>query len=150
MPRRRLPSVDYADSALVFFVTVRAHPGCAPFTDPRIAREVVASLQWLREHREARIYAYCLMPDHLHLLLQLGSTESSLSALIGSMKSFTTRRYWELGNRGMLWQERVHERTLRRSEHARTFVEYILQNPARKGLVSDAAAYQWSGMPDVM
>jgi REP element-mobilizing transposase RayT len=119
MTRLRLPNVDYAEASLVFFVTIRAHPRTAPFTDPTLAQEVIQSLAWLREKRRMRLHAYCLMPDHLHLLLQLGESSPSLGWIIRAMTSFTTRRYWALGAKGVLWQERFHERIMREAGDGR-------------------------------
>jgi REP element-mobilizing transposase RayT len=72
-PQHRLPGFDYATNEHAFFVTICAWPDTSPFEDPSLAQSVVASLDWLRSQRQVTIYAYCLMPDHLHLLLQLGS-----------------------------------------------------------------------------
>ena len=124
--------------------------GITPFTDPRLAREVITSLHWLRTNRGVRIYTFCLMPDHLHLLLQLPPGSKELGEVLGDMKSFTTRRAWTLGFSGYLWQDRFHDHMLRRSEKGRLIAEYIRQNPVRKGLVDDADDYLWSGMPDAM
>jgi REP element-mobilizing transposase RayT len=140
--------VDYANPALTFFVTTRAHPGRKPFTERAVAEVDVDSLNWLREHRGVCIYAYCLMPDHLHLLMRLGEDSHPLGTVLGAMKSFTTRQWWQLGHRGMLWQERFHERILREGDDPANMVLYTLENPVRAGLVREWTEYQWSGMPD--
>lgn len=146
--RRRLPGFNYADSDHAYFVTIRAKPSTAPFTDPRLAEVVIASLEWLRANREVRIYAYCLMPDHLHLLLQLSGNETSLGTIIGACKRFTTRQSWGLGYEGALWQGRFYDHIVRRSEEGERIVVYILANPVRKGLVAEPSEYPYSGMPD--
>jgi REP element-mobilizing transposase RayT len=148
--RRRLPDFDYSNPNVVFFVTICALPDTSPFTDDRLAQAAVASLHWLRASRGMRIYAYCLVPDHLHLLLQLSPGSKVLGDLLGDMKKFTTRQFWTLGHRGYLWQDRFYDHVLRASEDASPIAEYILQNPVRKGLVGDAHLYRWSGLPDAM
>jgi hypothetical protein len=55
-------------------VVIRAHPGKTPFTDPQLARAVVAQIEWLGSKHGVSIYAYCLMLDHLHVLLGLGDS----------------------------------------------------------------------------
>lgn len=145
---RRLQGFNYADPDHAYFVTTRACPGTAPFTQPALADEVVASLHWMRQYRGVIIYAYCLMPDHLHVLLRLGNETQTLGALMGAMKSFTTRQSWKHGWKGPLWQARIHDHILRRREDGRAIAEYIYANPARKGLVSDPATYPYSGFSD--
>jgi REP-associated tyrosine transposase len=164
----RLPGFDYTSDDHAYFLTIRAQTG-SPFSDPRLAQLVVGTIEWLRANRGIRVYAYCLMPDHVHLLLQLppraGSerqpeggwspsvttrdhTPLSLSTVVHSLKSFTTRESWKLGYRGKVWQDRSYDRILRRAEQGQAVAEYILQNPVRKGLVAVAEDYPWSGTPD--
>ncbi len=143
----RLAGFDYADPDHAYFVTVCAHHG-SPFTDPALAGEVVASLHRLRANRGLVLYAYALLPDHLHLLLQLPDRRYSLSAIMRAFKTYTTRQSWGLGYRGILWQARFHDHIVRRSEDGRRVAAYILENPVRTGLVERADGYSWSGMPD--
>ena len=72
LSRHRLAGFDYADPDHAYFLTICSRYNAAPFTDTRLAREVVASLDWLRATRGLLLYAWCLMPDHLHLLLRAG------------------------------------------------------------------------------
>ena len=146
--QRRLPDFDYANPDVIFFVTICSFLRATPFTDTRLAREVISSLHWLRANRGLRIYTYCLMPDHLHLLLQLPPGSKPLGDVLGDMKKFTTRQSWQLGYKGYLWQDRFHDHILRKGEAAWPMAEYTLQNPVRKGLVENAEDYPWSGLPD--
>jgi REP element-mobilizing transposase RayT len=148
--QRRLAAVHYTNPDHVFFLTIRAKAGTSPFTNQELAQEVIASLHWLREHRGIAIYAYCLMPDHLHLLMQLGGEGQSLATIIGAFKRFTTRVSWRHGCTGAVWQPRFYDHILRKSEDAERIVQYILANPVRKGLVEQAEAYPFSGCPDPM
>jgi REP element-mobilizing transposase RayT len=145
---RRLPDFDYADPDVAFFVTVRARPGTAPFRSEPLNDEVIASLGWLRANRGISIYAYALLPDHLHLLLRLAGYRKTLGDVMNSMKTFTTKQSWKLGCSGQLWQHRFHDHVLRMSESGVLIAEYILQNPVRRGLVKEADEYKWSGMLD--
>lgn len=148
--QRRLPAFDYASTDHAYFVTIRAKADTAPFTNPALAREVVTSLHWLRTHRAISLYAYCLMPDHLHLLLQLERTEQTLGTLLGAFKRFTTRQSWQMGTTGALWQPRFYDHIVRQAEDAAQIAAYILANPLRGGLVEDEGDYPWSGTPDPM
>ena len=143
----RLPGFDYADPAHAYFLTMCARSG-TPFTDERLASEVVASLHWLRANRGLVIYAYVLMPDHLHLLVRPRRGDRTVGALIGAFKSFTTRQSWDLGHRGALWQPRFYDHVVDDHDEAIAIMRYILENPVRKGLVQMADDYRWSEQPD--
>jgi putative transposase len=147
-PSRRLKDFDYKRADHAYFVTARARQATAPFSNALLARQVVESIHWLRSHREVKVYAYCLMPDHLHLLLQMGSEEQTLGYIVGSLKHFTTTRSWGLGFKGELWQARFHDHIVRRSEDGEKMATYIVQNPVRKNLVGDASEYAYAGFPD--
>ncbi len=146
----RLARFDYSNPDHAYFVTICARRGTAPFSDPRLAKAIMDSLDWLREMRGVVIYACCLMPDHVHLLLRLTDDRRGLGTILGAFKSFTTRASWKLGFKGTLWQERFYDHIVRRSEDGHSIAEYIRQNPVRKGLVTDPDAYPWSWFPDPM
>ena len=74
--------------------------------------------------------------------------EISISRFIGAFKSKTTRIAWEFGISGKLWQERFHDRVVRKREALKTMGQYILDNPVRKGLVSRWQDYKYLGLID--
>ena len=94
------------------------------------------------------MYPYCLMPDHLHLLLQLGARQWTLGQIMGSLKGFTDKRSRDLGHDGPLWQENLYDHIVRRSEDGHEIARYILNNPMRKDLVETSVQYPYSGSPD--
>ena len=150
MSRLRLKAFDYCDPEATFFVTARAYDRTSPFVDARIAELVLSGLDWLRAERGTAVYAYCLMPDHLHLLLQLRDPRYSLGRGVASLKLHTTSESWKLGYRGKLWQARFFDHILRCYDSGDDIVDYILDNPVRRGLVRDGEAYPYCGMPDPM
>ena len=85
------------------------------FEDPGLAKIVVESIQWARTHRQARIFAYCVMPDHLHMVLQIGDPRYSLGDVVGGVKRLSAVRFHDMGYAGPLWQERFTDRILRDS-----------------------------------
>src|SRR4051794_40837433 len=70
-----LPREEYHRTDLTFFVTLCARHQGQPFRNAELARAVVASLLYRREHGFWHVYAYCLMPDHLHAVVQLSSPD---------------------------------------------------------------------------
>lgn len=86
------------------------------------------------------LHAYCLMPNHLHLLIQpLPKGEAmyhKISDCVQKLKSFTSKEINHLLDRtGALWQHEYYDRFIRDdADYART-VMYYLNNPVKAGLV---------------
>ncbi len=90
------------------------------------------------------LYAYCLMPDHLHLLAS-PSGGTSLVSFVQAIKSKSTRLAWQHGYSGVIWQQRFYDHFLRQDEDIRQAATYILNNPVRKGIVGDRRDYPYCG-----
>lgn len=84
-----------------------------------------------------------MMPDHMHLLLQLGTTES-LSDFIRNFKSTTSRKVKMLASLNTpLWSDSFHDRAIRREEDILPIARYIVANPLRAGMVSSVRQYSF-------
>jgi putative transposase len=91
-----------------------------------------------------RIWAYCYMPDHLHLLIEGKNSDSDLKRFIASYKQFTG--YYHRKEKNLsLWQVNFHEHILRKDEDTKRVAYYIFGNPVRKGLVRDYREYEFLG-----
>jgi len=85
---------------------------------------------------------WVVMPDHFHLLLQLG--ETPLHRVMSRLKSrsaiYLNR---EIGRTGRFWAPAYYDHALRREENLIKVARYIVANPIRKGLVKKAADYPY-------
>src|ERR1700730_6735261 len=91
-----------------------------------------------------RLYGYCLMTNHFHLLLAPGPGQS-ISRILQSLTVAHTWRYHRRhGTVGHVWQGRFRSPVIQEDEHARTVLRYIEANPLRAGMVADLAGYAWS------
>jgi putative transposase len=93
----------------------------------------------------SELLAYCLMPNHVHLIL-VPSTEVSLTASVQE----THRRYTQAINqkkdwKGYLWQGRYASFPMDEA-HLLAAARYIELNPVRAGLVSHAQDWSWSSV----
>lgn len=81
------------------------------------------------------------MPDHLHLLIALG-TEESLSGVVQKTKSNTARELKACNPRvEQVWAPAFHDRALRRDEDICGVARYLVLNPVRAGLVRRVGDY---------
>jgi putative transposase len=94
---------------------------------------------------QVEIWAYCLMPNHVHFVA-VPQHEQSLAKLFG----VTHHRYARRVNstydwRGHLWQERFHSCVMD-DAHLLMAVRYIELNPVRAGICSRAEDWRWSSV----
>jgi putative transposase len=100
----------------------------------------------LREHCDkagTRIWAWCLMPNHVHLVLVPAHEDGLRSALGEAHRRYT--RYVNLREdwRGHLWQSRFASFPMDEA-HLLACVRYVELNPVRAGLVGQAEQWPWS------
>ncbi len=99
------------------------------------------------QRRAMRVLAYCLMPNHFHLVLwPLG--DGDLSTWMGWLMNAHVRRYHrDYQSSGHIWQGRFKAFPIEEDEHLRKVLRYVERNPLRAGLVERAEDWAWSSLP---
>ncbi len=90
-------------------------------------------------------YAYCFMPDHLHLLLVAVRHDADLCGFTRRFKQTSAFDFKRRGASARLWQPGYHERVMRSNEASMSVARYILENPVRAGLTRAFQDYPFSG-----
>lgn len=93
--------------------------------------------------REVEVIAYCLMPNHVHLVLIPSSKDGLHRALRPAHTQFAKRVNRAQRWSGHLWQGRFFSAPLDEDYFYAT-TRYVERNPVRAGLVGRAEAYRWS------
>jgi putative transposase len=126
------------------------HDSPGPFwlRDPRVAALVVDSLHYI-DGRMADVAAFCVMPNHVHLLytpLPKGDgVYYALTRIQHSIKLYTARRGNELLQRnGAFWRHENYDHMVRNAGEFERIRAYILNNPVKAGLVKDWKDWPWS------
>jgi len=105
-------------------------------------------LENLRELKNAygfRIYAYCLMTNHVHLIVDPGEDERNIASLMKRVAGRHTRYVNRLERRtGSLWEGRFKSSPISTDEYLLACCRYVELNPMRAGIVADPADYRWS------
>jgi len=139
----RLPGFDYRHPG-PYHVTIGTYKRQPFLTSSELVAALREELASLAALAGVQVYAYCFMPDHLHLLLVL-SGKMDLVEFVRRFKGRSTRIFWQHGGKGKLWQRGFYDHILRQEEDLREVARYILGNAVRAGLVQDFRAYQGSG-----
>ena len=90
-----------------------------------------------------KVFAYCLMGNHVHLLIKVG--EESLSTVFRRIG--TSFVYWyntKYDRTGHLFQDRFRSEPVENERYFMTVVRYILHNPVKAGLCSSPSEYKYS------
>ena len=103
-------------------------------------------LEWLNEYcqkHQVKVLAYCLMTNHLHLILKPSSEEGLQKVLKPLHMRYAQRINKEKGWKGHLWQGRFFSSAL---DEAYTWsaIRYVERNPVRARMVVKAEDYMWS------
>jgi len=89
------------------------------------------------------VYGYCLMDNHIHLLL--GEGKEMIGKAIQRISSSYVRWYNQKYNRcGHLFQERFKSEAVQDEAYFLTVLRYIHQNPLKAGITKTLDAYPWS------
>jgi putative transposase len=98
--------------------------------------------QWCRKCK-VDIWAWCLMPNHVHLIA-VPQTEEGLARAIGEAhRRYTRRINFREGWRGHLWQERFASFPMDES-YLLAAARYVEMNPVQSGLTERPEDYPWS------
>ena len=108
---------------------------------PAIAALVAEALRYF-DSSGYDLRCYCIMPNHVHLLVRLLEEAPPLVKTLQRLKSYSaTRANQLLGRTGAFWQAESYDHVVRRGELER-IVAYVLENPVKAGLVE-----QWEQWP---
>lgn len=146
MPERkriRLPRAWYRGRQC-FFVTVCCENRRPVFKDAKKAEWVLSQLLAESAAQGFALHAWCVMPDHLHLIVQGSSESSDLLSFIIRFKQKTARealKKYQIH----LWQRSFYDHRLRDDAILNRVAWYIWMNPVRKGLYEAPEEYPFSG-----
>lgn len=91
------------------------------------------------------ILAYCIMPNHFHLLLL--DDHNNLSDFMRTLQSTFAMYYRKMeGGKGYVFQNRFKSLPIQTDAYLTTIIAYILQNPQHKGICSNPFEYKWSSV----
>ena len=135
----RLPPAAYRDPASTWLVTIATQGRRPAFHDITFADAFITLLRERITAANADLLLACLMPDHVHLIVQIGDV--SLVDIVRDLKSRSTRLWWTHGENGTVWQRAFRDRGLHTARDMQATAAYVLDNPVRAGLVESWEAY---------
>jgi putative transposase len=102
-----------------------------------------------KEKSGCSIYAYCLMDNHVHILLKEGAEE--LGTTFKRFGAAYVYWYnWKYKRSGHLFQDRFRSEVVETEKYLLTVLRYIHQNPVKAGMVARAEDYRWSSFQEYL
>jgi len=133
----------------VYHVYNRVARGEPVFLDDREAGRLVGIIRQLKRQDGLSILAWCVMSNHYHLAVRMGSVP--LSRTMQAIHQRFTRSF--NGRHkvyGPFWQGRFKAKAVQDSRYLRQLIVYVHNNPAAAGVAEDLAKYDWSGHREVL
>ena len=155
------------DQQETYFITCTIVNWIDLFIRDEYRQIIIDSLNYCIKEKGLKVYCYCIMTSHLHLIV---SADNNLSDIIRDFKSFTSleirkaveehsgesRKEWLLWmfkysgkdnsrNKGFqVWQQHNHPIVLDKVGLLGQKIDYIHNNPLVGGFVTDPSYWQWS------
>lgn len=125
-----------------------AESGPTWLCEPQIARLVADSLHY----RDAQVYtlgAFCIMPNHVHIVITPLPTPDgachAIAAIMHSLKGYTAHEANRiLGRQGAFWQHESYDHVVRSAAEGQRVLDYVLNNPVKAGLAQEWGEWPWS------
>jgi len=147
--RRSLPHWERPES--VYFITFRAFRQVILTEE---SKDITFNSILLHNNKKYKLYAFVIMPDHVHLLLQplekTNNTFYSLAEILHSIKSYSANQINKmLKNTGKMpvppkvWLDEKYDRIIRDNNEFQEKMNYTINNPAKAKLVEAAKDYKW-------
>jgi len=133
--------------------------GARWLAEPEIA-EIVAQALQDRDRKVFDLFAYCIMPNHVHLVCQIVSPQDDrndnpasgkdeypimLHKIMKSLKGYTAyQANLILGRKGTFWQEENYDHVARDAKELDRIIQYVINNPVKAGLVKNWEEWPWT------
>ena len=143
MPRQaRQPS-----QSGIYHLMIRGINKQSIFEDDADRKKFMWCLQHYKEVSQYTVYGYCLMDNHVHLLIKEGlePIAKSVKRIGVSYVSWFNQKY---GRCGHLFQDRFKSEAVETNEYFLIVLRYIHQNPIKIGKEQKLETYPWSSYPE--
>ena len=133
------------EDCYIYFVTTNIYNQEKIFLNPVVSRLFIKEVNRLKKEIGFKIFAYVIMPDHVHLLI-LPLFDRDISYIMMRIKGTSARVINSmLGRTGQkLWQDEFYDYIPRNRNKVLEKIAYIHKNPVRKGLVECPEDYLFS------
>ena len=137
MPRQARVILDN----VCYHVITRCNQQQAVFKDTSDFRMYMKFLSKYKKRYKFKLYGWCLMENHVHLLLKSDKLIKAMHGISLSYAQYFQNKYSRIGH---FWQDRYKSFVIQEDEYLVNCISYIEYNPLRANLVLRPENYPWS------
>ncbi|MEW5895319.1 MAG: transposase [Candidatus Omnitrophota bacterium] len=129
---------------LIYHVINRGNNQQAIFLEDDDYERYLGVVYRFKKAYEFDLYAYCLMTNHIHLLIKVSET-ANISKIMQSITLAHTKHYhFKYHSSGHVWQGRFKSPIVSNDDYLLDVMGYIERNPVKAGMVLSVENYRWS------
>ena len=132
------------DGALTFHALNRGNNRADVFHDDGDRLAYLDALAKAKERYPFRLFAYCLMTNHVHLVLRPGPGQSISRIMQSVTVAHTWRHHRRHRTSGHVWQGRFRSPAVEDGSYFLALLAYVESNPLRAGMVAEPSGHRWS------
>ena len=126
-------------------IVQRGHNRASIFADVSDYQYYLDTLREWKHALAVKVYAYCLMTNHVHLIIEPGADVQTVGSLMRRLAGRQTRYVNALERRtGTLWEGRYKASPIQSDRYLLACSRYVELNPVRAGMVASPKDYRWS------
>lgn len=140
MPRTKRFIIDNSPCHIM----VRGNQKQKTFFDEEDFMKYLELLKHYKREYDFRLYGYCLMPNHVHLILEVKDRLHLIKTMQGLNQAYTIWFNKKHNKVGHLWQGRYKSMIIQKDKYLFDCLEYVELNPIRAGISKSPFEYPWS------
>lgn len=129
-----------------FHVVNRGNDRSVVFRQPADFSAFLRLIEVAQERIRLRLLAYCLMPNHFHLVLSPEGPDDVSRWMHWLTTTHAHRHHLRFGTSGCVWQGRFKAFRIKDDAHLLTVMRYVERNALRSGLVERAEQWPWGSL----
>ncbi len=127
-----------------YHIMVRGNQKQVTFTEEADFLKYLELLKHYKRKHRFKLYGYCLMPNHIHLILDIEKGSDLAKIMQGLNQTYAiwfNEKYKKVGH---LWQGRYKSMLIQKNKYMLECIEYVEFNPIRANISKSPFEYPWS------
>lgn len=131
-----------------YHIMTRGNQKQSTFIEERDFMKYLGLLRHYKIKYGFKLFGYCLMPNHVHLILKVREASLLSKIMQGLNQAYTIWFNKKYKKAGHLWQGRYKSMVIETDKYMLKCIEYVELNPIRKNITKSPFEYPWSSWQD--
>lgn len=140
MPRTARVTLENA----CYHIITRGNQRQLVFLDSQDYEKYLHILSRYKRRHKFKLYSFCLMPNHVHLIIEVDNPLDLSRIMTKINLSYTLYFNYKYKKVGHLWQDRFKSKIIEKDAYLLECINYIETNPLRASLVKRIEEYAWN------